>query len=87
MVKVLNEPLWELRVKIEGMRCASCLNHLDSALTKAGAEKSDISIAKGFGKVWFKGPKEMDELFTEAILDAGYEPTKLSTEAVETFES
>lgn len=83
----LSDPTYELRVKIEGMRCASCLNHIDNALTKAGALKSDINIGRGFGKVWYKGYPEMDEHFIEAIKDAGYEPTKLSTEALETFET
>ena len=83
----MSEPTYELRVKIEGMRCASCLNHIDNALTKTGALKSDINIGRGFGKVWFKGDPQMDEHFIEAIKDAGYEPTKLSTEAVEIFDS
>jgi len=82
----MSETRYELRVKISGMRCASCLNHLESALTKAGALKSDISISRGFGKVWFTGLMENDSVFINAIEDAGYEAQKLSTEAVETFD-
>ena len=70
-----------LRVRIDGMRCASCVNHIESSLQKNGASRVNINISRKFGTVEYEGDEAMAALFLDTIKEAGYEPVKLSLEA------
>jgi len=67
-----------LRVKIEGMHCGSCINHLDNVLSREGATDVDIDIARKFGVITFVGESDDADIMIRTIEEAGYTPTKLS---------
>ena len=67
-----------LNVKIEGMHCGSCINHLDNVLRTLGAKNVDINLGRRFARITFKDDDILSDVFIEAIKKAGYNPTKLS---------
>jgi len=71
----------QLTLPVEGMTCASCVNHVERALRKvAGVDKASVNLATERASVTFD-PKEVpvSQLVT-AVHDAGYEvPTDTVT--------
>ena len=66
-----------LNVKIEGMHCGSCINHLDNVLRPKGAKNVDINLGRKFARITFEGEDRVADTFIETIEKAGYTPTKL----------
>jgi len=75
-----------LNVKIEGMHCGSCINHLTNVLKPLGATNVDIDIGRKFGRISFADEAILADVMLEAIEEAGYEPTKLSVIEASQFE-
>lgn len=69
---------YNLRVKIDGMHCGGCINHITNVLERNGATDVDINIARKFGMVEYEGDKRLAHVFVDAIEQAGYTPTLLS---------
>lgn len=67
-----------LNVKIEGMHCGSCINHITNVLKPLGATDVDIDLGRRFGRINFEDDEILADVLIEAIEDAGYETTKLS---------
>ncbi len=67
-----------LSLRIRGMHCGSCINHLERVLKPLGATDVDIDIANGFTRITFTDEEILADVFLEAISEAGYEPERLS---------
>lgn len=60
-------------VKVNGMSCNHCKNHVEEALSKiAGIEKAEVSLDDKLAEVEYFGSVDEDEI-KKAVEDAGYE--------------
>jgi Cu+-exporting ATPase len=83
-----NAPRDEYELDIEGMTCASCVNHVQKALVGAGGVRSaDVNIATERASVQVDAgepPSDVVERLRRAIEDAGYELRDAITPSGET---
>ena len=69
----------KIKIKIEGMHCASCATNLTKSLTKLGAKEINVNVI--FGKAF----AEVDENITEeqikqSVKDVGFELKEIEYE-------
>ena len=63
-----------IKLKIDGMSCASCVNNIETALNKAaGVSEATINIANETGKVAFDENKLSESDILEIVKNSGYE--------------
>ncbi len=67
-----------LNVKIGGMHCGSCINHIENVLKPLGATKVSIDLANALGHIRFEDDDILADVFLDAIEDAGYSAEKRS---------
>ena len=62
----------QLDLKVEGMTCASCVNHVENALSKVqGVNSVNVNLATEKASLWFKTDVPADQL-VKAVQDSGY---------------
>ncbi len=67
----------KIKIKIEGMHCASCALNISKNLNKkSGIINSDINFAAGFARIKFDNSKIKLEEIEKAIVDTGYKVVK-----------
>ncbi len=74
---------YTLRVKIDNMHCASCVNRIENILRRLGADEADVNISRGFGLVKYRGEEDDAEVYVEGIESLGYAAKKLSVSSEE----
>lgn len=73
MAKNTNQNTQNIRLPIEGMTCASCVFHVEKALTKIdGVEKVSVNLATEKADIHVNGPVSHQTL-VQAVKDAGYD--------------
>ena len=67
-----------VNIKIEGMHCGSCINHITTKLARLEVLDVDIDIARKFTRIKFDQDVDYADTIIETINNAGYETKKLS---------
>lgn len=63
-----------LDLPVEGMTCASCVRHVEQALTSVdGVEQAEVNLVTGRARVTFDPNLATREAMAAAVADAGYE--------------
>jgi mercuric reductase len=67
-----------LKMKVEGMTCTGCEDHVKQALIHSGAEKVEANFRRE--EVRFSLPKDIDlSSLSEAVIKAGFQPGDVET--------
>jgi Cu+-exporting ATPase len=73
-------PVVESTLEIEGMTCASCVAHVQSAaLSVPGVQEARVSLATGTAALKFDASQATPEKVAEAITESGYRASPRST--------
>lgn len=67
------------KIKIDGMTCSSCENHVRGEVEKIGAKDVSVDSADGSASMSV-GDDVTGEQLSEAIEEAGYKATKVEFE-------
>lgn len=63
-----------LDLPVEGMTCASCVRHVEQALTGVdGVEQAEVNLVTGRARVTFDPSRASRDSMAAAVVDAGYE--------------
>ncbi|RYE77323.1 MAG: cation-translocating P-type ATPase, partial [Myxococcales bacterium] len=63
-----------LDLRVEGMTCASCVRHVEQALTGVdGVDQAEVNLITGRARVTFDPTRASREAMAAAVVDAGYE--------------
>lgn len=69
----------KVKIKIEGMHCASCAANVEKSIKKINGIKS-VSVNGIFGKAIVESEENVtDEALKKAVIDAGYKPTQVKS--------
>jgi mercuric reductase len=68
----------QIRIKVEGMTCAGCEEHVVEALQSAGAKQATASFRKGEAQFSVEGVGDLSR-FSEAIAKTDYKPGEVET--------
>jgi len=69
----------KIKLKVEGMHCASCGANLTKSLSKLGAKEVNVNVI--FGKAFLEVPEQVtDEQLKQAVKDVGFELKEIESE-------
>jgi Cu+-exporting ATPase len=75
-------PTADVRLRVEGMHCASCVNSIESRLQATpGVEDAAVNLATGEARVAFTPEQTGPTQLIEAVRAAGYEAEAIAAEA------
>ncbi len=70
----MSSPTATLDLPVEGMTCASCVRHVEQALTGVeGVEKAEVNLVTGRARVTFDPVRATRQAMAAAVVDVGYD--------------